>query len=149
MKWVRLLQLSQTMGVNDIITAFWKHKPACASLLPLQISLCSVKPQKVWAASASAIQTTVLPFARVDHCHQRHSLPLPVGLKQQFVNLAESGRWRRADSSWEKLEQPSPGRSGRIWVQEVCSYPDLNQNSALHNVIFACHENMRRVSHSS
>ncbi len=34
MKWVRLLQLSQTLGVNDIITAFSKHKPAYAFLLP-------------------------------------------------------------------------------------------------------------------
>lgn len=101
MKWVRLLQLSQTLGVNDIITAFWKHKPAYAFLLPPPPAGLSVLRQTPWnwAASASAIQTIVLPFSRVHHCHQRHSLPLTVGLKQQFGNVTETGRCRGAASS--------------------------------------------------
>lgn len=40
MKWVRLPQLSQTLGVNDIITALWKHKPAYTFLLLLLLSPC-------------------------------------------------------------------------------------------------------------
>lgn len=151
MKWVRLLQLSQTLGVNDIITAFSKHKPAYAFLLPpLQNSLCSVNPQKLWAASASAsaIQTTALPFARVDHCHQRHSLPLAVGLKQQFVNLTETGRWQWADSSWE-IEGAIIGRIRTDLSKEVCNYPNLNQTLPCTMWFLTCHRNMWCGFHSS
>lgn len=82
-----------------------------------------------WTASASAIQTVVLPFARADRCCQRHSLSPTVSQKQQAVNLTKNKERQCADC-WE------PGASIVRKVRTDLSkkarnYPLLNQTCTM------------------
>lgn len=101
-------EVGQTPAAEPDVGSKWHNHcllktQTCVRILPppAEPSVLLQPPRNSRGASASAIQTIVLPFARVDHCHQRHSLPLTVSLKQQFVNLPETGRSQWADSSWE------------------------------------------------
>lgn len=95
MKWVRLLQLSQTLGVNDIITAFWKYKPAYALLLPLQRSQCSINHQKLSSLSLSYLNNTA------GVCQNWPLFPkAPIASHWCVFSLTKTRAWQWAESCW-------------------------------------------------